>query len=66
MRKPTKTASYIAKEAGREVLVTAVDYDDGTQEVFRKEIRDDRTKRSEKTGKGISEDGGVNMRLVRS
>ena len=41
MRKPIKSASYIAKEAGREVLVTAVDYDDGTREIFRKEIRDD-------------------------
>ena len=41
MRKPIKAASYIAKEAGREVLVTVVDYDDGTREVFRKEIKND-------------------------
>ena len=41
MRKPIKAASYIAKEAGREVLVTVVDYDDGTREIFRKELKND-------------------------
>jgi hypothetical protein len=40
-KKPIKTASYIAKEAGRETLVTVVDYDEGTREVFRKELRND-------------------------
>jgi hypothetical protein len=41
-KKPIKAASYIAKEAGRKTLVTVVDYDDGTREVFRKELRNDR------------------------